>query len=672
MSENNKCKYDGIKDYKTAFECFKQRFLVEKKSIFDLTDLDTDCKEEESKNENCCILNKDSVQYLVDNFIDRGLGGKASFIDKIKMQLIGDENFRPVYSANKTDEEKKQIQKNAIKVLAHCVWLWRLVPSNAKKSSTINSVKEILDLDDTLKNIKLEQNKFFMDDVGIAKTGTYYNTNKPSEIAFIIKFLEKYINPSNGTQEYINILLEEESDKGYGKVIIKTAEDSKGKLLVLDKGSIIVNTLENNKNDKEDKPKSAAIFHALLHFFKPDDYEAIVSMGHKEAIVKTFSHLTSENENENEIKPEIDNKLKYIKKILIDEYNINETDFTFYHKKIVWLWKSQELNFFKNIIYHGAPGTGKTYELKEEIQNYIDMSGGKEKFIQFHSAYTYEDFIGGLRPDMKSTNGLNLIYQNGIFKQLCKEAARYELAYYQTTQSSELLEDKTVLKADSEITICQDKKEEKFTIKKNIPVLSQFPPYFILIDEINRADLSKVFGELLYAIEDDYRGYENKFTLSSSAMETVNTAVCWEDDQAYFFVPKNVYIRGTMNDIDRSVDSIDFAFRRRFKWVEKKYEEDILREMLKNKTYNNIEEYIKSCNNLNNEILKISIADESFKIGHAILRNILKYTKSTTITKESKEKLFTNHIEPIIYNYLKMDYGNEAKNIDEFKKIFTK
>jgi len=339
----------------------------------------------------------------------------------------------------------------------------------------------------------------------------------------------------------------------------------------------------------------------------------------------------------------------------------------------LWKYFSENINLFKNIIYHGAPGTGKTYELKQEIQKHLDVFGaGEMEFVQFHGAYSYEDFIGGLKPDnLNSKNGLQLKFTNGIFKELCKKAARYEIAYYKDLDKFVPLNDKTKLKENLELRIDDN---ETITIKKDIPVLSQFPPFFILIDEINRADLSRVFGELLYAIEDDYRGFEHKFKLATSNMEDKESAVYWVDNQAYFFVPKNIYIRGTMNDIDKSVDSIDFAFRRRFKWVNKKFDVDKVEEILLSKEHNilNIDDYKKSCKKLNSKIVDdISIADESYKIGHAIFANISKYLDKNTINKQAKKELFDNHIEPIIYNYLKMDYGNEKTDTKEFRNFFV-
>lgn len=394
---------------------------------------------------------------------------------------------------------------------------------------------------------------------------------------------------------------------------------------------------------------------------------------------KTLYSLMNEKSNINPskfyelYKNYIDNKIPYPDTISTDIEKVLFADQFFQYISEL---TQKEFNLFKNIIYHGAPGTGKTYELKEEIKDYLAINGilgGKSEFIQFHSSYYYEDFIGGLKP----TSGTSLLleYKNGIFKQLCREAAKYEIAYYQQQGDNvEALTDQTILPND--IILQVDNTD--FRIVSGQTVLSQFPPFFILIDEINRADLSKVFGELLYAIEDDYRGFENKFKLSNSYMETEETSIYSENGEHYFFVPKNLFIRGTMNDIDRSVDSIDFAFRRRFKWVEKKFEKHKIEDII-NKRGHGIDDvslanYLSRCKELNEKIVKdISIADEAHKIGHAIFSNIVKYIDNKSeISKEAKEKLFENHIESIIYNYLKMDYGNESSDIKAFKEVFTK
>ena len=137
-------------------------------------------------------------------------------------------------------------------------------------------------------------------------------------------------------------------------------------------------------------------------------------------------------------------------------------------------------------------------------------------FVQFHPSYDYTDFVEGLRPIQYADGQVGFERQDGAFKKLCKNAYNAE--------------------------------SQKFVM---------------IIDEINRGDISKIFGELFYAIDEGYRGPQGK-------VATQYQNLVKEDDPFFkgFYVPENVYIIGTMNDIDRSVESMDFAIRRRFVWHE--------------------------------------------------------------------------------------------------------
>ena len=206
----------------------------------------------------------------------------------------------------------------------------------------------------------------------------------------------------------------------------------------------------------------------------------------------------------------------------------------------------------KNIILQGAPGVGKTFAAKRLAWSMMgEKDDSRIEFVQFHQNYSYEDFMMGYKP---VEDGFELKY--GIFYRFCQRAAN---------------------KPDKE--------------------------FFFIIDEINRGNMSKIFGELLMLIEKDYRG--TKATLAYNGLS--------------FSVPKNLYIIGMMNTADRSLAMIDYALRRRFSFfeVEPGFDSEGFihyQNGLNNETLN---ELINKVKDLNREISLDKSLGKGFCIGHS-------------------------------------------------------
>lgn len=236
----------------------------------------------------------------------------------------------------------------------------------------------------------------------------------------------------------------------------------------------------------------------------------------------------------------------------------------------------------KNVILQGAPGVGKTFAAKRLAYS---MMGVKDQervmMVQFHQSYTYEDFIEGFRPSSTS-NGFEI--KKGSFYNFCKKAA-------------------------------DDLENE----------------YFFIIDEINRGNLSKIFGELFMLIENDKRG---------NALQLL-----YSDEK--FFVPANVYIIGMMNTADRSLAMLDYALRRRFAFFEMKpgFDSDGFREYRMALGNSKFDRLIDCVEKLNTVIEADDSLGEGFCIGHSYFCNL------KTVTDKALSNIVEYEMVPLLKEY---------------------
>ena len=269
---------------------------------------------------------------------------------------------------------------------------------------------------------------------------------------------------------------------------------------------------------------------------------------------------------------------------------------------------TQSLLKSPNLILHGAPGTGKTYLAKEIAVELTNGNKDQIGFVQFHPSYDYTDFVEGLRPVSNGDGAIEFKLQDGIFKKFCQKAR------------------------DAKKTGGQDN-------------------FVFIIDEINRGEISKIFGELFFLIDSDYRG--EKGSVSTQYANLHET-----DDK--FYIPENVYIIGTMNDIDRSVDTFDFAMRRRFRFVEVTAESQL--GMLDTALGDKAEEAKKRLRNLNVAIENVQELNSHYHIGPSYFLNL----KDVGFDYES---LWSDYLKPLLEDYVRGSY-DEAETLETLKKAF--
>lgn len=394
----------------------------------------------------------------------------------------------------------------------------------------------------------------------------------------------------------------------------------------------------------------------LLHIVNNNKYEPIATDRDKELIRSNFWFLLDQD-NTNDVNDDI----RKIRNIL-ETNGLLSNDETFYNNKkhLELIWRSfsnndlpltDMLRIKKAVILYGPPGTGKTYTAREiakqlyiqtKLKKDIEIPEKKNKEISEEKSIEYSE---------KKKEALNL------FKKFYKldQGNNNNNEKKEETKNEEYI---SVLQLHinynyEDFMVGQTIKENKIVIKPGFifDVIKKAnsdknTPYVVILDEINRTDISRVFGELFSAME-----YRNKpITLPYKVVEgkePTGYEEFFKDGQMFLKIPKNLYFIGTMNEIDFSLERVDFALRRRFLWEYAGYSENALQEMLESvmfrckdeskyiKLNEDISDYIQSCTNLNEVISNDPNLGKKYEIGHAF------FNISEELWEQAGEKINT-------------------------------
>lgn len=540
---------------------------------------------------NAHLWSADNTDLLDQYFVQNPLSGKDPFREKLKRQL---EHAPPAVR----------------QLAAEMLWILLLFPNNIGGPKKRENVQEIWSWSGQPLDSNHPQLKVL--DFGIGSSGTAYNNKRPTELTFLIALMRRW--KAEGPARHSSLLADPWEFGNWLDGMPKTGERQ--------------------------------FRHMLFYLLFPDTYERISSTGNKRDIVKAFSsHLTSFVPIQGDSEAiSVDRQLQMIRVALEKEYPQQEIDF--YKPPIEERWRQSKpepelpndgepapsipgsplysvdtalegiflekqafeeiLNLLKskrNAIIQGPPGVGKSFVAQRLAYALIEAKdSARVQFIQFHQSYSYEDFIEGYRPTGKGEFEL----KPGLFRVLCKRA--------------------------------HDDPQNR---------------YVLVIDEINRGNLSKIFGELLLLIEHDKRKPEYALDLAYSGER--------------FYVPPNLYLLGLMNTADRSLAMVDYALRRRFAFVSlmPMFDSAKFKSWLSARLSGELVQVIvKRLGELNKEIEKDPALGEGFCVGHSYF---CPDDRETGKDEGWYRTIIKTEIEPLINEYW-IDNPERAKKLIEILK----
>jgi MoxR-like ATPase len=372
-----------------------------------------------------------------------------------------------------------------------------------------------------------------------------------------------------------------------------------------------------------------------------------------------------ENTSESEERKYADEVVKKIRKVLSVYFNYPEFYCDEECKDILEVLK----DYKKQVVLYGVPGTGKTYIAIQVARALTGWNTDNLYFITFHPSYSYEEFVEGIRAKVTEDNRVDFRVEPGVFKVIVARATcglvrhLYENGSVGLKNSipwNEIQEAcENIAKSGSMIEIKDEdvnkvlntiaewaRSNQLLRNEELMKLLDGAPRYVLVIDEINRGDMGRVFGELITLLEEDKRLFGENYIY-----------VTLPYSKAKFFIPPNLYIIGTMNSADRSIAFVDYALRRRFAF----YELEPVKEKVPDVKIGDVSlrEFFENLNKYLEQEL-----DRDHRIGHSYFMNI----KGEDKVIEKFERVWLTQIRPLLIEYF---YGREEELKEVFKELYT-